>query len=276
MALLRLQAPMAALACPRGAIRISRAAARPFAILTAAAPPDAVAAAAVHDVLTGRRTTGRHFDGRPIPQEVLHRAVEAAVHAPNHKLTEPWRFVQLGPRRAEQLGVLVAEHVGGEKGVRKQKAWSAVPSWVVVLCGGQSITETHTHNTMGDSTMSYTQLEDYAAVCCAVQNFTLSLHSSGIGCKWSTGGVTRKQAFREMIDCRDDEMVVGVLMCGYRSSEAPRLRPPVKRRPLVAIGADGDLDAVKNEDKMSVFDFKAKAMIDDARQGDVPVLSSTP
>ena len=225
-----------ALARAHGVVRIQGAAA-PFS--TASTPPPDAAAAALHDVLTSRRTTGRLFDGRPIPPEVLHRAVEAAVHAPNHKLTEPWRFVQLGPQAAERLGVLVAEHIGGEKGLKKQRAWSAVPSWVVALCNGQSITPTHTENTMGDSVMSYTQLEDYAAVCCAVHNLTLSLHGSGIGSKWSTGGVTRKQAFREMVGCHDDEMVVGVLMCGYRSSEAPRLRPPKKARPLVAAGPQG-------------------------------------
>jgi hypothetical protein len=40
-----------------------------------------------------------------------------------------------------------------------------------------------------------------------------------IGC---SGGVTRKSAFRELVGCRDDEMVVGVLMCGYRKPSAPR------------------------------------------------------
>jgi hypothetical protein len=37
------------------------------------------------------------------------------------------------------------------------------------------------------SSMDYTQLEDYAAVCCAVHNMTLSLHAHGVGSKWSTG-----------------------------------------------------------------------------------------
>lgn len=265
MALLRGLCAAARARPPAGVVRIRLAS----TFSRAATPPPAAAAAAVlHDVLTSRRTTGRQFDGRPVPPEVLHRAVEAAVHAPNHKLTEPWRFVQLGPQGAERLGELVAEHIGGEKGVKKQKAWSAVPSWIVCLCGGQSITDTHTQNTMGDSVMSHTQLEDYAAVCCAVHNLTLSLHGSGIGAKWSTGGVTRKEAFREMVGCSDHEIVVGVLMCGYRSAEAPRLRPPVKRRPLVAAGAeeDGGGEVTRGEGKAQL----------PPRWRDVPVLSSTP
>ena len=37
---------------------------------------------------------------------------------------------------------------------------------MVALCGGQAVTATHleNHPTLG-TTMSYTQLEDYAAVC---------------------------------------------------------------------------------------------------------------
>lgn len=130
---------------------------------------------AAHELLTTRRTTSRKFEaGRPIPHTVLLRAVEAAVHAPNHKLTEPWRFVFLGPEASAALGQQVADHIGGEKGVAKQKAWARVPSWIVALVHGQTVTATHTHNLAGGTTtLDYTQLEDYAATCCAVQNMTL-------------------------------------------------------------------------------------------------------
>ena len=137
-------------------------------------PADALAAQC-HKLLTTRRTTSRKFEeGRPIPRSVLLRAVEAAVHAPNHKLTEPWRFVSLGPGASAALGRQVAEHIGGEKGLAKEKAWARVPSWIVALVRGQAVTPTHTDNLEGGTTtMGYTQLEDYAAACCAVQNMTL-------------------------------------------------------------------------------------------------------
>ncbi|HJO02519.1 MAG TPA: nitroreductase family protein [Acidobacteriota bacterium] len=34
--------------------------------------------------------------------------------------------------------------------------------------------------------------EDYAAIACAIQNFMLSLHSEGVGSKWSTSKVIRQ------------------------------------------------------------------------------------
>ena len=164
----------------------------------------------------------------------LTRGCRCVRYAPNHKLTEPWRFVCLGEASAAELGRLVAEHIGGEKGERKRKAWAAVPSWIVALCKGQTITETHTANAALPSVLDYTQLEDYAAVCCAIQNLTLSMHTAGVSAKWSTGGVTRKESFRQLVGAEADEMVVGVLMCGYRRDSAPPLRPPMKRRPLLA------------------------------------------
>lgn len=140
----------------------------------------------------------------------------------------------LGEESAAELGRLVAEHIGGEKGERKRKVWAAVPTWIVALCKGQSITETHTANAALPSVLDYTQLEDYAAVCCAIQNMTLSMHAAGVSTKWSTGGVTRKDSFRQLVGAESDEMVVGLLMCGYRQDSAPPLRPPMKRRPLLA------------------------------------------
>ena len=140
----------------------------------------------------------------------------------------------MGNESAAELGHLVAEHIGGEKGEKKRKAWEAVPTWIVALCKGQTITVTHTANAPLPSALDYTQLEDYAAVCCAIQNMTLSMHTAGVSAKWSTGGVTRKEPFRQLVGAAPDEMVVGVLMCGYRRPSAPPLRPPIKRRPLIA------------------------------------------
>jgi nitroreductase len=198
------------------------------------------AQAAANALLTERRTLGKLYDGRPVPLEVLMRAVDAATYAPNHKLTEPWRFVSLGPESAAGLGRLVEEHIGGDKGAKKRESWAGVPTWLVALCRGQTVGPAHTENaTTGDealTSMDLRQLEDYAATACAVHNCCLSLHAAGVGSKWSTGGVTRKQSFRRLVGAAEDELVVGVLMCGYREVDAPPVKPPRKRRPLLALG----------------------------------------
>ena len=38
----------------------------------------------------------------PVPEDLVRRILESAVHAPNHKITEPWRFhVFTGKGRGE-------------------------------------------------------------------------------------------------------------------------------------------------------------------------------
>jgi len=45
-----------------------------------------------------KRTSVRRFQPRPVARPVVEQLLECAVRAPNHKLTEPWRFAVLtGP-----------------------------------------------------------------------------------------------------------------------------------------------------------------------------------
>merc|ERR1712194_728672 len=158
----------------------------------------------IQQALLSRRTIGR-FDGkRKVSEAIVRDALHAALMAPNHKKTEPWWMVQLGPRSRDVLADLVCDHITKTKddavlGQRKAKAWRDVPGWLIFLCRGQNLNETHTHMHDGVTSMDYTQLEDYAAVCCAVHNAALSLHGHGVASKWSTGAVTRAMPFRELI-----------------------------------------------------------------------------
>src|SRR3954452_12948793 len=63
----------------------------------------------VNEAIRSRRSISR-FRPEPVPDEALERALVAAIWAPNHHLTEPWRFTVLGEaaRRefAERYGEL--------------------------------------------------------------------------------------------------------------------------------------------------------------------------
>ncbi|MCL6553695.1 MAG: nitroreductase family protein [Firmicutes bacterium] len=45
----------------------------------------------VVDLIKQRRSVPK-MRPDPVPREVLERMLDAAVWAPNHRLTEPWRF----------------------------------------------------------------------------------------------------------------------------------------------------------------------------------------
>jgi nitroreductase len=167
--------------------------------------------------IRGRRTIN-DFLPEPAPREILLQAIELARWAPNHKLTEPWRFHLLGPQTAETLiqlnSRLVAAGKGEEVARKKTERWRAVPGWLAVSCRISA-------DRLRDQ-------EDYAAVCCAIQNLMLFLWSQGIGTKWSTGDVIRHPDALSLLGldpARD--RIVGLIWYGR-----PAQVPQMKRQPV--------------------------------------------
>jgi nitroreductase len=50
--------------------------------------------ASLAELIRTRRTVGA-FTAQPIPADLIMTLLETAVWAPNHRLTEPWRFVMM-------------------------------------------------------------------------------------------------------------------------------------------------------------------------------------
>lgn len=173
--------------------------------------------AALLDLVTGRRTI-HLFRPEPVPRQVLHEALAAAVWAPNHRATEPWRFYLLGPSTADAVvdlnARLVARKRGPEAGEAKRKRWACMPGWLLV--------------TSERSPDPVVEQENYAAVCCAVQNLALVLWSRGVGTKWGTGPVTRDPELARIVGFDPDrEQVVGLFWYGLPESVPAQVRRPL-------------------------------------------------
>lgn len=154
----------------------------------------------------------------PSPEEVLH-AVDLARWAPNHYLTEPWRFYLLGRHSAEaiaRLNASLVEAVRGEAaGQAKLERWLEIPGWLVVTCARSEVERR--------------QQEDYAACCCAVQNLQLVLWSRGIGTKWTTGDVTKSPEFFRILGIDPAKAIlVSMLWYGYPAEVPHPTRKPVR------------------------------------------------
>lgn len=152
------------------------------------------------------------------PRELVLRAIDTARWAPNHHLTEPWRFYLLSEECKRTVVDLNAELVAAGKGVEageaKRKRWSSIPGWVVVTCL--------------KSEDELRSREDYAACCCAVYAFTLFLWAHGVGSKWTTGEVTRDARFYDAIWTDPEvERVVGLIWYGYPEEVPVTARKPV-------------------------------------------------
>src|SRR6184192_2947736 len=92
-----------------------------------------------------RRTSVRRFRPDPVPRETIAQVLDCAVRAPNHKLTQPWRFAVLTGAARSRFAEIRARHrskryadaaspeaqAGAEK-VRREAL--ETPAFIVVMC----------------------------------------------------------------------------------------------------------------------------------------------
>ena len=148
-------------------------------------------------------------------------AIEVARWAPNHRLTEPWKFYLFGPVTLRAFIDLAVELDVAAKGERagpiRRARLEAVP-------GMFALTSTRSDDAL-------LERENYAACCCAAQNLMLYLWPRGIGVKWTTGGITRQQRFYDLLGIdASKELLVGLFWYGV-----PKVVPVQKRRPVADI-----------------------------------------
>lgn len=178
----------------------------------------------LHRIITTRRTINTFEPDLPTNwKEILNKSIAAAISAPNHYRTEPWRFYV--PNRETIVKIcelnarIVSEGSGGTKaGEAKLKKWLKVPGWIVVTCKKESLNSGSVCDDNGDmydmNKLDGRAREDYAAVCCAIQNLSLSLHANGLGSKWTTGPVNFDKRFHDIVGLGSDEYVVGTMFFG--------------------------------------------------------------
>jgi len=172
------------------------------------------------EVLQGRRSISL-FLQTPVPDELVRDALEAATWAPNHHVTEPWRFILPGEHTVQKIldlcGLITAEKKGEELALHKRERWAEKPGWLIVTCER--------------SEDERRQQEDYAACCAAAQNFMLYLWKAGVGSKWTTGDITRDARFFDIIGVDESQaFVVGLFWFGY-----PKLTPGQSRKDLTSV-----------------------------------------
>jgi nitroreductase len=171
-------------------------------------------------VLRGRRSIDLFAPGAVDPA-ILLAAIEVARWAPNHRLTEPWRFYVLRSAAMRSVIDLAVELEVAQKGERagpvRRARLESIPGMFAL--------------TSARSDDALLERENYAACCCAAQNLLLYLWRQGIGVKWTTGGITRQQRFFELLGIDSSkESLVGFFWYGV-----PKVVPQQKRRPVADI-----------------------------------------
>jgi nitroreductase len=152
------------------------------------------------------RRTHKAYAPEPVPREVLDEILELARWAPNHNLTNPWRFRVLGPAALARLKAAA----GAEAAAKLDRA----PTLIAV-----SVKRSPADHVQDE--------EDLCAAACAAYIVLLAAHGRGLGGYWRTPAVLRSPAGRAALGVPEDEHVLGLLHLGRtrQRREAPERAP---------------------------------------------------
>lgn len=165
------------------------------------------------EAIQTRRSIKLFKDNEPISKEIVEQLLQAAIMAPNHHHTEPWKFFVLqGDGRlplSRVLGEWAKTRVddpaseAGQKRIKKLSEKPLIaPTAIVVALSPQA----------GNDKAIY--IEDVSAVSAAVQNILLAAHGLGLGAIWKSGPAYYAEPVKKYFELSEEEEILGVIFVG--------------------------------------------------------------
>jgi len=151
------------------------------------------------------RRTHKAYRPEPVDRGLLEEILDLARWAPNHNLTNPWRFRVIGPEALERL----KEAAGPESAAKLERA----PTLVACSCA-----------LTGDPIQDE---EDLHATACAAYIVLLAGHNRGLATYWRTPEVLRTPEGAAAVGIPKIERFVGLLHLGtpVQEQRAPERVP---------------------------------------------------
>jgi nitroreductase len=174
---------------------------------------------ALEAILT--RRTHKVFSGEPVSDEDVHTLLKLATFAPNHRMTEPWRFYVLRKQHMKRFTEVVTGAITADDHEKLQRKKVMLEKRLPLLGAYITVGRVPTpEEPMLDK-------EDYAACCCAVQNLMIGATALGIGSFWSTGKIFDRPAVRTYLGIPDELERVASIWLGGIVQEAKYHRTDV-------------------------------------------------
>lgn len=172
----------------------------------------------VFEAISTRRSIKR-FTDRVVSRDEIERILAAAALAPNHRLTEPWRFYVLGPDARYAYGLAL-----GDRKARKLTDPDAIAALREKVAEENRALPCMIAVAMVTSDDPETREEDYAAVMMAIQNLALAAVELGLGTHIKTGAVMDTAAARKAVSVPEDQRIVATINLG-EPAEMPTPKP---------------------------------------------------
>ena len=182
----------------------------------------------LNELIKSRRSTKpRLFNGSKIDDDIIWQILENANWAPNHGLTQPWRYKVFTDSGLEKLAEFQAnlykeitpkEKFKPEK-YERMKSNILKSSHVIVICMERQ------------RSAKILELEEVEAVACSVQNMALTAAAYQICSFWGSGGVTYTQELKDFLGLEEQDKCLGYLYLGYSDDPTTKSRrDPIQER----------------------------------------------
>ncbi|MBK7290461.1 MAG: nitroreductase [Chitinophagaceae bacterium] len=169
-------------------------------------------AALFNELARNRRSTfpDQFVAGKKVDDDIIKEIITNACWAPNHGKQEPWHFTVFSGDGLQKLATYQSElykELAGEN--FKEITYSKLQqnplkaSHVIALCMKKTANK------------NIPEVEDVAAVACAVQNIYLSVTAYGLGGYWTTGGVTYKEKAKDFFGLGEEDKLMGFFYIGH-------------------------------------------------------------
>jgi nitroreductase len=174
----------------------------------------------VIEAIVNRRSLSKMRQDTP-PRELVEKVLSAAVHAPNHHNTQPWRFFVLSGKARDELGEELAESLrlrmtdldpAKLDGFMTAERAKPMRSPVLIVVG---VTPER------DDAMSVR--EDLQAASAAIQNMLLAANSLGLAAIWRTGDGAYDDRIKAYFGLRPQDEIAGIVYLGYPDTSLPPL-----------------------------------------------------
>jgi nitroreductase len=176
-----------------------------------------------YEAIMTRRSTAKCSDEVPSKEDIV-KLLEAAVRAPTHHLTQPWRFVVLAGDSRDELGAawIAGQSKTGKDTTGLEEKTRRAPVIIAVI--------DHPHL----DHPKVIQEEEHYATGAAMQNILLAAHAMGLGAMIRTGPAAGYQEVKDYLGVTEGEVIAGLIYVGY-PAPGDAERPTTRRTPATEI-----------------------------------------
>ena len=174
-----------------------------------------------------RNIPPEQFDNtKKVEDSIIEEMLENANWAPNHGLTEPWRFVIFSGDGLKQLGLYQAD-------IYRKLTPSAdfkQPKYDKLLQRPLLASHVIAVGMKRQESGKIPEVEEIEATACAVQNILLTAAAHAISGYWTTGGVTYENEAKEFFGLGNADKLLGFLYIGYPLKWTEGKRKPAQEK----------------------------------------------